>query len=270
MVPETHGILPSRTGENLFWLGRYLERAIYSVRLLRIALKKYYETEDDQDLLRDEALITLLKTLSATTGTLPGFQDDETLQDPEKELLSLITDTQRSGSLNHSILSFLNNAYAVRDRLSLDTWRILETISEESQLMRGEKELSRINRNLDTLIIKLMAFHGLNIDNMTRETTWNILNVGRFLESTQQACKTLKSMLAVKHKNEVERSILEFLLVANESLVTYRYMYRSTLELPGTLNLLITDELNPRSLVYLVLHIDQHMAKMPNDKDPQM
>ncbi|XOV94798.1 MAG: circularly permuted type 2 ATP-grasp protein [Bacteroidota bacterium] len=261
---QSQNIIPSRTGENLFWLGRYIERSIYTVRLLRIILKKYYETDDDKHLEGDLVITTLLTTLTSVTGTLPGFKKKSILNHPKKELISLITDPHRTGSLSQSVQSFLNNAYAVRDRLSLDTWRILDSISDELSRMKNQASLHQINRNLDNMIIKLMAFHGLNIDNMTRENTWNILNIGRFIESTRNTCTIIRSMLSTKRSDESERMILEYLLMTNESLVTYRYMYRSTLEVSAVLNLLLIDELNPRSVTYLVERIDQHITKMPD------
>ncbi len=264
IIKQIQNIIPSRTGESLFWLGRYIERSIYTVRLLRIILKKYYETDDEKHLEGDQVITTLLKTLTAVTGTQPGFTKKSILNQPKKELISVITDPHRTGSLIQSVQSFLNNAYSVRDRLSLDTWRILDSISDELDRMKNQASLHQINRNLDNLIIKLMAFHGLNIDNMTRENTWNILNIGRFVESARNTCTIIKSMLSVKRTEDIERMILEYLLMTNESLVTYRYMYRSTLEVKAVLNLLLIDELNPRSVTYLVERIDQHINKMPD------
>ena len=264
IIKQIQNIIPSRTGEHLFWLGRYIERSIYTVRLLRIILKKYYETADEKHLEGDLVITTLLKTLTAITGTQPGFNKKSILNQSKKELISLITDPHRVGSLSQSVQSFLNNAYSVRDRLSLDTWRILDSISDELSRMKNQASLHQINRNLDNLIIKLMAFHGLNIDNMTRENTWNILNIGRFNESARNTCIIIKTMLSEKRSDDVERMILEYLLMTNESLVTYRYMYRSTLEVKAVLNLLLIDELNPKSVTYQVERIDQHINKMPD------
>lgn len=257
--------LPSRTGENLFWLGRYIERAIYTVRLLRIILRKYNEADDDQHFDKDMTLSTLLQTLTAITGTYPGFTDKKKLRHPEKELLALITDTNKSGSLSQSLQAFLSNAYSVRDRLSLDTWRIMDSVSEEWNQIRRQKDLNVIYRHLDQLIIKLMAFHGLNIDNMTREPSWNLLNMGRFLESSMKTANVLRNMLVKRHEPEVEKSLLEYTLMTNESLVTYRYRYRSTLAVSGVLSLLLVDELNPKSVAYQIERIDQHMERMPNN-----
>ncbi len=257
-------VLPSRTGEHLFWLGRYMERSAYTVRLMRMVLLTYNESESNNGQSDDKALATLLKSLTAVTATLPGFTKAQVLKNPEKELLAIATDGNKMGSLAQSIQSFLNNGYAVRDRLSLDTWRILDSISEElAKIKDPNNNLTHVHHGLDNMIIKIMAFYGLNIDNMTRESTYYLLNVGRFIESSINNCITLKSMLGKKHSLEVDKSLMEDTLRCNESLVTYRYRYRSNLELAGVLTLLMVNEENPRSLVYQIMQIDNNLGHLP-------
>lgn len=261
-------VLPSRTGEHLFWMGRYMERAVTSVRMMRMALMTYTEADADIHTSDDPILSTLLKSLTKLTGTLPGFNKKTTLRNPEEELFSLATDEKRAGTLAHSLTSFLNNGFAVRDRLSLDTWRILDSVSEELSSMKNHRnDLMWIYHSLDNLVVKLMAFYGLNIDNMTRESTWHLLNVGRFIESAVNNCLMLDSMLTKSFSREVDRSLLEDILRCNESLVTYRYRYRSNLELAGVLNLLMLDEENPRSIIYQVFRIEKHLKGLPEQME---
>ncbi len=260
---KSQPVLPSRTGEHLFWLGRYMERSAYTVRLMRMVLSAYNETDEDIHIKENVALSTLLKSLSHLTGTLPGFTNKKILMDPEEELLSLSTDTNRPGSLAQSIQSFIINGYAVRDRLSLDTWRILDSIREQLNAMRNAgNSITGVYHALDKMVIELMAFYGLNIDNMTRESTWHLLNMGRFIESSTNTCTVLKSLLSMKFNLETEKDLLEDTLRFNESLVTYRYQYRSNLELHSVLTLLLVDEMNPRSLIYQVTKIEDHFRNM--------
>ncbi len=265
-------VLPSRTGENLFWLGRYMERSAYTVRLMRMVLLAYNESDEDVHTASDPALSTLLRSLTNLTGTGPGFNKKKILSNPEKELMDLALDPNKMGSLAQSIQSFVRNGYSVRDRLSLDTWRIMDGISEELNKMRkSSTNLTQVYQGLDNMVIRLMAFYGLNIDNMTRESTWYLLNVGRFLESAVNNCSVLMSMLTRTFGYEVDKLLMEDTLRCNESLVTYRYKYRSNLELNGVLSLLITSESNPRSLVYQILKIDEHLSNLPHgDNDEEL
>ncbi len=265
LLQQVENILPSRTGESLYWLGRYLERAVSTVRMMRIVLKKYNETEDETHLEKDTTLTILLRALTLLTSTFPGFTEKANLKNPENELIDLVTNVGRPGTLGHSLQVLLSNGYAVRDRLSLDTWRILDSISEEwEQMKHNAPSLRSIYDSLDHLIIKIMAFNGLNIDNMTREPSWQLLNIGRAIEASIHNCTLLQSILVNKAGQEVEKPLMELVLMCNESLVTYRYRYRSTLELHGVLNLLLIDEVNPRSLVYQVTQIYEHLGHLPS------
>ncbi|MEP0712607.1 MAG: circularly permuted type 2 ATP-grasp protein [Algoriphagus sp.] len=269
--PLVRNVLPSRAGERLFWLGRYLERAAYSVRLMRMTLLSYNESDEDIHIHENPVLSTLLQTLTVMTGTLPGFSEKKNLKNPEKELLILVHDVKKVGSLAHCIQSFLTNAYAVRDRLSLDTWRILDSISEElTRMQKSDSTLMQAYQSLDNMVIKLMAFYGLNIDNMTRESTWHLLNIGRFIESAANNCLILKGMLSKSYDSESNKELMEDTLRCNESLVTYRYRYRSNLEMHGVLSLLILHEDNPRSVIFQLTEIDNHLKTLPNQNEKEL
>ena len=262
--PLVRNILPSRTGERLFWLGRYLERSAYTVRLMRMTLLTYNEADEDIHIQENAVLNTLLQTLTSLTATFPGFSEKIILKNPEAELLELICNHEKTGSLAYSIKNFLSNAYAVRDRLSLDTWRIMDSISEElDRMQQSAKTLQQAYQSLDSMVVKLMAFYGLNIDNMTREPTWHLLNIGRFIESAVNNCTILREMLCKSFDSESNKELMENTLRCNESLVTYRYRYRSNLEMNGVLSLLMLHEDNPRSLIFQLLEIDLHLKTLP-------
>lgn len=269
--PLVRNILPSRTGERLFWLGRYLERSAYTVRLMRMTLLSYNEADEDIHIQENPVLNTLLQTLTSMTSTFPGFTEKAILKNPEPELLALVRDVDKSGSLAYSIQNFLSNAYAVRDRLSLDTWRILDSISEELNRMRkSATTLQQAYQSLDNMVVKLMAFYGLNIDNMTREPTWHLLNIGRFIESAVNNCTILRGMLGRSFDAESNKELMEDTLRCNESLVTYRYRYRSNLEMNGVLSLLMLHEDNPRSLIFQLSEIDQHLKTLPVQNEMEL
>ncbi len=266
-----HNVLPSRTGERLFWLGRYLERSAYTVRLMRMTLLSYNEADEDIHIQENPVLNTLLQTLTSMTGTFPGFTEKSILKNPEPELVALVRDADKSGSLAYSVQNFLANAYAVRDRLSLDTWRILDSISEELNHMRvSVTTIQQAYQSLDSMIVKLMAFYGLNLDNMTREPTWHLLNIGRFIESAVNNCTILRGMLSKSFDAESNKELMEDTLRCNESLVTYRYRYRSNLEMNGVLSLLMLHEDNPRALIFQLLKIDHHLSTLPDHGEGEL
>jgi uncharacterized alpha-E superfamily protein len=102
---------------------------------------------------------------------------------------------------------------------------------------------------------------------MTRASSWRLLNIGRFLESSLNTCTILQSALAITVKPDVEKQLMELVLMGHESLVTYRYLYRSTLQLPGVLNLLLVNEDNPKSVAFLIAKIDEHLNHLPDNQN---
>jgi uncharacterized circularly permuted ATP-grasp superfamily protein len=127
--------LTSRAADNLFWVGRYLERGEATARLLRTVLLKLREVPEYEESSHAECLRILLCALTHVTVTYPGFvnADEQLLQQPQAELLSLATDGYRAGSLTANVQGLIQAAFGIRDLWSQDTWRSIDTIRRRWQ-----------------------------------------------------------------------------------------------------------------------------------------
>lgn len=284
--------LSSRTAENLFWMGRYAERAQTTARLLRTILQQRAElvpqgfaqgiSEGSSSI--DTAFIrTLLCTLTQMTMTYPGFignGSEERLLHPEAELLSVTLDTARAGSIASTLQAFTRSVYAVRERLSADTWRVIGDLERywdelQSATSDGDGEISDETRlrlvqtALDRVIASLAAFLGLNMESMGYDEGWFLLDAGRRLERTLQMASMLRSMLTFKQEASVEQLLLEQVLDLNECLMTYRSRYRSRLLFAPALDLLLFDRTNPRSMVYQLEHLQKRVQDLPHKRNEQ-
>ena len=74
----------------------------------------------------------------------------------------------------------------VRDRFSDDTWRILNQLQTDSRTRPGRIPLANALALLNTLIVDLAAFSGMEMENMTRGHGWRFLDFGRRLERGHQ------------------------------------------------------------------------------------
>ena len=262
--------LTSRAADNLFWVGRHLERTEAVTRLLRTVLQKSRETLEFKDPVDNECLKVLLRTLTQVTGTYPGFVkcDDQLLKTPDIELLSLVKDSNRHGSLSSNIQAFFQAAFSIRDFWSQDTWRSVDNIQRrwQQRIINTDLKIEQLQNNLDDLITGIVAFTGLTNESMTREAAWLMLDSGRRLERALALIALLRSTLALRHEDDLQNQVLEAVLISTDSLIIYQRRYRSYIQLPLVLELLLLDETHPRSVAYQLHNLSIHVSALSKGK----
>jgi uncharacterized circularly permuted ATP-grasp superfamily protein/uncharacterized alpha-E superfamily protein len=260
--------LPSRTADNLFWLGRYTERAEGAVRLFRsLVIRLGGEMGSTRHLVSPERVVSLLivqKHLSVRRGRRAMQEGREAV---ERELWTILFDPECKDGLATVLGNVRRNAEAVRERLSFDTFRILRDLAAVSHSWRLSpgNETSDALRLLNRLIQYLAAFNGMVAENMTHGYGWRFLDMGRRLERTRALVQVIQQ-LAVRGEPQVEGQ-LELLLEFADSTMTYRARYHATPQLPAVLDLLLCDETNPRSALYQIRMLSEHIEHLPNRDD---
>jgi uncharacterized circularly permuted ATP-grasp superfamily protein/uncharacterized alpha-E superfamily protein len=259
----------SRVADNLFWIGRYAERAEGLVRLLRIVIFRLFERSSyAPDGGTTGSVQLLLQALTRQTKTLPGFAGEgaeELLRDPVPEMLSLISDPSRVGALPQTLQALGNAAWSVRDRLSGDTWRVIGDIEQKLQSLANDppRQLSQALDDLDPLITSLVAFSALTHENMTHNEGWHFLEAGRRLERGSNLATLLQTTLAPVGDYSEETPLVEAVLVVTDSLITYRRRYQTGTRIGALLDLVFQDEANPRSLAYQLVALEPLVKQMP-------
>lgn len=261
--------LPSRVAENLFWLGRYAERAEATLRLLRVALKRRRLAQELPAPHEDAALHTLLRTLTHLTTCYPGFVGpgaSERLAAPEAELCALITDAQRPGSLRFTLNALFQSAYALRDRVSGDSWRVLAALRDQTRGLNcpASKDPEQLREPMDEVVTRLLALAGLAQESTLRQTGWLFLDAGRRLERALLLSNLLRATLVARHESVAEGLLLEAVLAWGESLAAYRTGHRAPPEPSRVLDLLLLEPANPRSLMFQLEHLEQHVRALPD------
>jgi len=259
--------LPSRVADNLFWLGRQVERAEGAARLLRTVFIRL-ASESERDSMPE--LPVLIRALADQGQIEPGFVVEgirQQLPAIENELPRAMFDEQQPGSLRHTVTSLYRLASMVRDRMSLDSWRILNRLEQQSQPPRRGRTLepAEVLAILSDLIIDLAAFAGLSTESMTRTQGWRFLDIGRRLERSLYTISLARN--AVVQVPAQEGPVLESLLEVADSQMTYRSRYLSSLQLAPVLDLILTDETNPRSLAFQLVALADHVEQLPRDRN---
>jgi uncharacterized circularly permuted ATP-grasp superfamily protein/uncharacterized alpha-E superfamily protein len=256
--------LPSRAADNLFWLGRYVQRAEDLVRLLRGVLVRLTEKAGLADV---PELPTLLQAVTHLTQTLPGFVGAGAagrLADPHDELVSLIYQRERVGSLAYNYRCIQRASASARDRISMDMWRILSSLPPEDAFDPvNPPTLSDALDQLNQRVLILAGFGGIAMESMTRGHGWRFLDMGRKIERAVHTIGLLHRTLRTPGPSE--SAVLEALLEIADSSMTYRRRYLSGVQAAAVLDLLIADESNPRSLVYQLTALREVIEQLPHD-----
>jgi uncharacterized circularly permuted ATP-grasp superfamily protein/uncharacterized alpha-E superfamily protein len=250
----------SRVADDLFWLGRYSERAEALARLLREVLLRLLATERPQG---EGALALLLRALTLQSDTLPGFVGEGAearRAAPQGELLQVILDPRRTGGLRFTIDALSRTGRAVRDRLSSDASRTLGAIDGE---LARPHDLAAARESLQRLVILLAAFAGLSHESMSRGRGWHFLQLGRSLERALQTIALVRGALLPAGPHAA--ATCEALLGILHSVKTYRRRYRSRIQPAAVLDLLLLDEANPRSLAFQLVRVEALVSELVRD-----
>ena len=247
--------LPSRLGDNLFWLGRYVERSENIARLLRTMLSRVRQAEKAEF----SSLLKLYGCLGVRSSKLPKKRPPTALE-LEQELLAIMTDAERSGSLVGALSEVARVGGAVRERLSSDFTRL---IGELATSINADEYMLFVEYSamLTGFLELLSAISGLERENITRGPGWLFLSFGRRLERAVYSVRQVREI--ARCESEEDWPLLEYLLEVADSSITYRTRYYTTLQPVAVLDVLMADETNPRSLAFQLNHVADLYGKLP-------
>ncbi len=251
-----------RVLSDLFWFGRYAERAEDLLRLLLATRNVGVET--DLDVTDGHALEVLLHAVTHVSTTYPGFLRSGTAMRPE--FRSLLLDRHRRGTVAQSIGALSAAAQGVRDQLSEDVWMVLaDTERAMSALAANPYDQGlQLTDASERVLSGLLALSGIASENMVRDPGWYMLDSGRGLERALQVLSLLRVTVGPVRAPETERLITEGVLTAAESIVTFRRRYRRRPGAEGLVELLVLDQHNPRSVAYQLNRLQTDLRAIPN------
>ncbi|WP_263508665.1 circularly permuted type 2 ATP-grasp protein [Actinotalea sp. M2MS4P-6] len=271
LAPRRAVALPPRTAENMFWLARYAERTGDTVRLMRATVDRWYDHARRPATPGGRALGVLLDALGASYPG--GWPEPDPLaaaisgrreRRPVRELL-LGTEP---GAVGWSVQRLADAAAAVRDQMSNDFWlpiasmeRVLES---ERAAQRAPGSTTGLVPVLDRLLEALLAVAGVAWEGMLRDPGWHLMDAGRRLERALYLVESLEATVTADLPDEIETFVLESLLIAHESSITYRRRHTAHPDVANVLDLLVTDEANPRSLAFQLDRLRSDLAAVPS------
>jgi uncharacterized circularly permuted ATP-grasp superfamily protein/uncharacterized alpha-E superfamily protein len=259
--------LPSRVADNLFWLGRYTERVEAVARLMRVLLPSLSGEEDFGRRATLEMAVTMLVGYGHLPKSVLANSLPEQRRQLDRVLTTLIHDPTGASGILWNAKQIQRVAWQLKDRLSADTWRVLQQLETDfarTVSMEPDQRLVSLMTLLDRTVVSLSAFAGLLMESTTRGHGWRFLDIGRRLERGLQMILLLRHGLAAAPEDA--EPYLEMLLEIADSTITYRTRYVTTLRADLVLDLLLIDETNPRSLAFQIAALAAHVEQLP-DRD---
>ena len=258
--------LPSRVADNLYWLGRYLERAEGSARLLRRILARLL---DDTHTSEPSVLSAMFTSLSVQyeLGEPLAWHPGMDVAAVERDVVGFLRSGAHGTGLLPSLSGVHRTASVVRDRISRDTWHVLSQLARQRDalLYAGSLSAGDAIEALDSLILLFGAFAGLQNENISRTYGFRFTDMGRRLERARTTSTLLNSMVGVVHPDEA--SVLSELLEALDNGITYRRRYHDVMQAAPTLDLVLTDESNPRSIAFQLVALHDHVRALPHSAE---
>jgi len=252
-LARTRRTVTSRAAENLYWLGRYTERADNSVRLARITLESLNNA--------NPVMLDALDRLALRNG-LVGSGVPSPAQSVRVFERALVHDMADPTALSiaFNLRALRQCAQALRERLSVEHWKLIDAVGRNFEERLGAVLQPRATNigapaveSVDDVLVVLQraathlaAITGAQSDRMTRDDGWRLLSIGRQTERLDFLAQSL--MLGLQMDLPARDDGFALLLSLFDSTITYRAQFQARRELPPLLHLLVLELDNPRSL----------------------
>ncbi|MGL6235637.1 MAG: circularly permuted type 2 ATP-grasp protein [Segniliparus sp.] len=271
-VRTDEAVTSPRVLADLFWIGRYGERAEALARLLIVIRERLQEhrSASGPDAPFAEPLESLFAAMEQVTAG-PGFGSELSVARGLKELRAFTFDRERSGSLAQSADRLGNAAQGVRDQLSVDTWmvladleRALERPVRQSASASWADELEQLSAAQSQVLAGMLALSGLASESMVHDPGWRLMDIGKRIERGLQLTALVRATLGKAHEAELERPLTEAVLSSVESAVIYRRRNHLRVRVGTVAELVFFDVDNPRSLVYQLEALRRNLMALPD------
>jgi uncharacterized circularly permuted ATP-grasp superfamily protein/uncharacterized alpha-E superfamily protein len=242
-LPRPQDEIPSRLVENLYWFGRYGARAEDKTRLLRAAIgARGYPR-----------LWATAVAQCRATGLLAAGGD----------LAQALADEQNPFGLPSDVRRLVWCAGQIRERLSAGCWA---AVAAMQRLLQGSQtDRDEVAAALDELGLSLTALAGFALDDMTQDSGWRLLRIGRSVERLQITATRLA--LHLREESIMQAAQVEWTLGTFDSLRMYRQRYVTAPRLAPMLDLLVRDADHPRSIGFLHRRLESDLARIGAEVD---
>jgi uncharacterized alpha-E superfamily protein len=238
----------SRIAESLFWIGRYVERADDTARILDAFLDRLL---DDPWSDEDAACRSLLAILGVAATNDKRLTAGDVL-----DLLAF--DTEDPSSISGAVAAARENARGARETISSEMWECLNVTWHTLASRRRAAERLGPTLFLSFVRERAAVLAGLAESTMSRDDGWRFFALGRSLERVDMTARLLSVQLLTGDRPGDWRTVLRA-CGADESFLR---THGGTIEPARVVEFLMLDRLFPRSALHALTAAEQCLREL--------
>jgi uncharacterized alpha-E superfamily protein len=256
----------SRVAERVYWMGRYVERAESTARLVNA-----YTTQV-MDL--PKGVEPGWKQLIDIMGTNSVFEKRYKHYDERNTVKFLLADTDDAGSIMSALAMARENVRTTRDLLPTEAWEH----SNELYLYAKDNVQHGITRKgrftfLKSIILRCQQITGLLSGTMSHDAAYDFVRAGRNLERADMTTRIVDSAVFVLMPRKDQPSAYDNILWVNvlkslSAFQMYRQHVRNRVDGDAVIRYLIKDSAFPRSVAFTIAEAQVAVSTLPRNKAP--
>jgi len=259
----------SRVAENLYWLGRWTERAENTARAVNV----------NANLLMDlpRGIAPGWQPLIAITGSDADYRERYNDYDERSVVRFLVGDSAYPGSILSSLVAARENARTIRDIVPREAWEVINEIYLYAR-DNVQSGLSKRGRHafLRRVIGASQTLTGVMSGTMNHDAGHRFLSAGRMLERADMTTRILDvrsaSLLALEDSTSLRPFGNVQWVSVLKSLTAYQ-MYRRKMQVQvrraDALRFLLQDREFPRAFFHCVSEAEEHLGHLPRSEAPR-
>jgi len=257
----------SRIANNLFWMGRYIERIEHTARYTKV---NYFSAMDAPISIQKEFVLNSILKMNGSSLPKKDFNEQNVLQ-------LIAFDKKNPGSIISSVINARENARGARDIISTELW---ETINKYYHfVLNYDQQLYKTTGLFDftqNSIEQLTIVKGQMDATLVHNEAWSIIKLGLYLERAAQILRAIKTKMddieSLRLDEKESASMLSHQLAAMmrglESFDMSRKHYRRAPNLNDSLEFLLLNDRFPRSVLSCLRKVTEQIHVISAAKTP--
>lgn len=257
----------SRVAERLYWLGRYVERAENTARLVAVNNNLMLDLPRSAEHVWESLLVIL--------ATGERFRARYNAVSERNVIRWLVADEDNPGSLVSSLHAARENARTVREVMPSESWELINDL-HWAALDGAEAALARKSRPayLDRIVLKSQQFAGMLQNSMSHREPYLFIQLGVMLERMDMSSRIVDvGVSSAQQRADTALAAYENILWMNvlmslSAYQMYRQQVRERVNEQDVVHFLLHDQAFPHAIAFGIDALEHALAKLPRHKLP--